>query len=29
MILYTLIRIGASTLFTTILIILLELFSKR
>jgi hypothetical protein len=29
MILYTLIRIGASTLFTTLLIILLELFSKR
>jgi hypothetical protein len=29
MILYTLIRIGASALFTTILIVLLELFSKR
>lgn len=29
MILYTLIRIGASVLFTTLLIILLELFSKR
>jgi hypothetical protein len=29
MILYTLIRIGASALFTTLLIILLELFSKR
>ncbi|WP_031529692.1 hypothetical protein [Dyadobacter crusticola] len=29
MILYTLIRIGASTLLTTLLIILLELFSKR
>ena len=29
MILYTLIRIGASTLFTTLLIVLLELFSKR
>lgn len=29
MILYTLLRIGASTLFTTILIVILELFSKR
>ncbi|MCE7062748.1 hypothetical protein [Dyadobacter sp. CY343] len=29
MILYTLIRIGASTLLTTLLVILLELFSKR
>lgn len=29
MILYTLIRIGASALFTTLVIILLELFSKR
>jgi hypothetical protein len=29
MILYTLIRIGASALFTTLLITLLELFSKR
>ncbi|WAC11029.1 SoxR reducing system RseC family protein [Dyadobacter pollutisoli] len=29
MILYTLIRIGASALFTALLIILLELFSKR
>ncbi|MCF0049757.1 hypothetical protein MUK70_23365 [Dyadobacter chenwenxiniae] len=29
MIIYTLIRIGASALFTTLLIILLELFSKR
>jgi hypothetical protein len=29
MILYTLLRIGASTLLTTLLIVLLELFSKR
>ena len=29
MILYTLLRIAASTLFTTILIVILELFSKR